>query len=175
MLKSLPIIIVFLLTGCVSAYKQPDSGALAQVRFVAPNAEFREEMVSVYIHEADCSNPSKLRQLGGIMQIGSISSDETDLGMLKNEKYKEDQYVEVFVPANETLNFTFAAGFRAAQCHYSASFTPQTDQQYEVIFKAGLIACHVSADAIALENGEYKKEKVESLMVNKKNCRSFFN
>lgn len=169
------------LVGCTFAYKPPDASRnVAKVRFIAPEVGSKGILsVSVYAFKDDkCSGTTKLRQLGGLTnQLGSISSEETDIGMWKEPgtNYGKNLYVEVPVVAEERFNFAILVSYVNASCKVTLSFLPKADRQYEVKhFTAGR-QCNATISEMTREGEQILMSKEPTGQRNQQVCTSFWN
>lgn len=169
------------LVGCTFAYKPPDASRnVARVRFFAPEVGSRGILsVSVYAFKDDkCDGTTKLRQLGGLTnQLGSISSEDTDIGMGKDPgtRYEKNLYVEVPVMAEERFNFAIRVSYVNASCKVTLSFLPRTDRQYEVKhFTAGR-QCDATISEMTREGEQILMSKELSGQKNRQACTHFWN
>ena len=174
-------LICITLAGCTFAYKLPDSSRnVAKVRFIAPEVGSKGIMsVSVYALKDDkCNGTTKLRQLGGLTnQLGSISSEDTDIGMWKEpgKTYGKNLYVEVPVVAEERFNFAILVSYVNGSCKVTLSFLPKTDRQYEVEhFTAGR-QCNATITEMTREGEQILMSKEPTGQRNQQVCTSFWN
>jgi hypothetical protein len=154
----------------------------AKVRFFTPNSGREVRQVAIYaLQSGSCINATKLREIGkrgGIgLQLGGMSSDETDIGMLKNPNfdYESRMYVEVPVEAEKRFEFVMSGDGYGKFCRLNMSFIPKTGRQYEVGYFTNPVNCYSTVHEIAEVQGKFLRTEESTSQKLAGECNFFWN
>jgi hypothetical protein len=156
-------IVALMIGGCITPYKEPESGPRAKVRFALLNQKLLGVTRVVGYADAPCSDGKLIAQLDLLGKKGS-KNKSLDMPLNPVARFGQSAYTEVYVPAGSRYSVAMNWNDRGyptyKYCNVTVSFEPEADHMYEVLDLIGKGKCGIVVfDVVKDKAGKLVKKR----------------